>query len=60
MKVGLFICLEKVDLAYLLVGVIETDKQRCYHATNAKLPVSEGDDNDNDTETGHISWRDFT
>ena len=48
------------DLARLLVDMIETDKYGYYHATNAELPVSEGDHDENGTKTGYISWYDFT
>ena len=40
------------DLARLLVDIIETDKYGYYHATNAELPASEGDHNENGTRTG--------
>ena len=40
--------------------MIETDKYGYYHATNAELPASEGDYDENGTKTGYISWYDFT
>lgn len=48
------------DLARLLIDMIETDKYGYYHATNAELPASEGDYDENGTKTGYISWYDFT
>lgn len=48
------------DLARLLVDMIETDRYGYYHATNAELPASEGDHDENGTKTGYISWYDFT
>ncbi len=48
------------DLARLLVDMIETDKYGYYHATNAELPASEGEHDENGTKTGYISWYDFT
>lgn len=49
-----------LDLARLLVDMIETDKYGYYHATNAELPATESGFDENGTKTGYISWYDFT
>ena len=49
-----------LDLARLLVDMIETDKYGYYHATNAELPATESGYDENGTKTGYISWYDFT
>ncbi len=46
-----------LDLARLLVDMIETDRYGYYHATNAELP---GDAREDGCRTGYISWYDFT
>ncbi len=48
-----------LDLARLLVDMIETEKYGYYHATNSELPA--GDDNlqEDHAKTGYISWYDF-
>ena len=49
-----------LDLARLLVDMIETDKYGYYHATNAELPETASGYDENGTKTGYISWYDFT
>lgn len=49
-----------LDLACLLVDMIETDKYGYYHATNSELPATESGYDENGTKTGYISWYDFT
>lgn len=49
-----------LDLARLLVDMIETDKYGYYHATNAELPATASGYDENGTKTGYISWYDFT
>ena len=49
-----------LDLARLLVDMIETDKYGYYHATNAELPETVSGYDENGTKTGYISWYDFT
>ena len=49
-----------LDLARLLVDMIETDKNGYYHATNAELPETASGYDENGTKTGYISWYDFT
>lgn len=49
-----------LDLARLLVDMIETDKYGYYHATNAELPETSSGYDENGTKTGYISWYDFT
>lgn len=49
-----------LDLARLLVDMIETDKYGYYHATNAELPATDSGYDENGTKTGYISWYDFT
>ena len=48
------------DLARLLVDMIETDRYGYYHATNAELPVDQGEYTQEGTKTGYISWYDFS
>ena len=48
-----------LDLASLLVDMIETDKFGYYHATNAELPESGSGYTGEGTKTGYISWYDF-
>ena len=49
-----------LDLARLLVDMIETDKYGYYHATNVELPETASGYDENGTKTGYISWYDFT
>ncbi|MCD9218671.1 dTDP-4-dehydrorhamnose reductase [Lactobacillus delbrueckii subsp. lactis] len=49
-----------LDLARLLVDMIETDKYGYYHATNPELPEAASGYDENGTKTGYISWYDFT
>ncbi|MFV4928808.1 dTDP-4-dehydrorhamnose reductase [Lactobacillus delbrueckii] len=49
-----------LDLARLLVDMIETDKYGYYHATNAELLETASGYDENGTKTGYISWYDFT
>lgn len=49
-----------LDLARLLVDMIETEKYGCYHATNAELPETESGYTPDGTKTGYISWYDFS
>ena len=49
-----------LDLARLLVDMIETDKYGYYHATNAELSETVSGYDENGTKTGYISWYDFT
>ena len=49
-----------LDLARLLVDMIETDKYGYYHVTNAELPETASGYDENGTKTGYISWYDFT
>lgn len=49
-----------LDLARLLVDMIETDKYGYYHATNAELRETASGYDENGTKTGYISWYDFT
>ena len=49
-----------LDLARLLVDMIETDKYGYYHATNSELHDTESGYDKNGTKTGYISWYDFT
>ena len=48
-----------LDLASLLVDMIETEKFGYYHATNAELPDKPGGYTIEGTKTGYISWYDF-
>lgn len=48
-----------LDLASLLVDMIETEKFGYYHATNAELPEESGGYTREGTKTGYISWYDF-
>ena len=48
-----------LDLASLLVDMIETEKYGYYHATNAELPEAPGGYTAEGTKTGYISWYDF-
>lgn len=58
-----------LDLAKLVVDMIETEKYGYYHATNSELPEADGSSEkpetareaaDCSTKTGYISWYDFT
>ena len=49
-----------LDLASLLVDMIETERYGFYHATNAELPETEGGYTADGTKTGYISWYDFS
>ncbi|MGN1271968.1 MAG: SDR family oxidoreductase, partial [Lactobacillus sp.] len=49
-----------LDLARLLVDMVETDKYGYYHATNSELPMTASGHDANGTKTGYISWYDFT
>ncbi|MBR2188706.1 MAG: sugar nucleotide-binding protein [Eubacterium sp.] len=48
-----------LDLARLLVDMIETEKYGYYHATNSELPDAPGGHTPEGTKTGYISWYDF-
>ena len=48
-----------LDLARLLVDMVETEKYGYYHATNAELPDKPGGYTIEGTKTGYISWYDF-
>ena len=48
-----------LDLARLLVDMLETEKYGYYHATNAEL-TEDMDFTQDGTKTGYISWYDFS
>ena len=48
-----------LDLASLLVDMIETEKFGFYHAPNSELPADSGEYTSEGTKTGYISWYDF-